>query len=233
MATLGIIGGIAPASTIDYYRRLVEAYRERRPDGSYPSIIINSIDLARLLKLVDAGRLDELADWLLRELARLAAAGADVALLASNTPHVVFPALRERSSLPLLSIVEAAADAAERLGVRAVGLLGTRSTMQARFYPDAFAGRGIAVRVPAPDDLAWVHDKYMQELVAGRFLPDTRDRFLAIIAGLGQDGAEAIVLAGTELPLLLRETPDAGRPMLDTTRIHVERAVAELLRPAP
>ena len=108
-------------------------------------------------------------------------------------------------------------------------MLGTRFTMQGQFYPGVFAKRGIAVRAPRPDDQTYVHDKYMQELVPGEFRSDTRQQFLAIIERLKQDGAEGVLLAGTELPLLLRDTADSGLPLLDTTRIHVNRAVAELL----
>ena len=94
MRTLGIIGGIAPGSTIDYYRLLIAAYRERTRDDSYPPILINSIDLTRLLRLVGEDRLGELVDWLVQEIERLARAGAEVGLLASNTPHLVFPDAR-------------------------------------------------------------------------------------------------------------------------------------------
>jgi aspartate racemase len=229
MKTLGIVGGIAPGSTVDYYRLLVTAYRDQRQDGSYPSILINSIDLKRLLDLVGDGRLTELADWLVREIERLARGGADFGLLASNTPHIVFEELSRRAPIPLLSIVEAARDAAVELGFRTVGLLGTRFTMQARFYPDVFEHRGIAIRTPSPSDQAYVHERYMQELIPGEFRPDTRHQFLEIIERLRQDGAEGVLLAGTELPLLLRDAGPGTARLLDTTRIHVGRAVAALL----
>jgi aspartate racemase len=229
MKTLGIVGGIAPGSTVDYYRLLVTGYREQRQDGSYPSILINSIDLKRLLDLVDDNRLGELTDWLVREIERLARAGADFALLASNTPHIVFEDLSRRAPIPLLSIVEAARDTAVELGLRTVGLLGTRFTMQGRFYPDAFAQRGIAVRTPSPDDQTYVHERYIRELIPGELRPDTRRQFLEIIERLRQDGAEGVLLAGTELPLLLREADPGTVQLLDTTRIHVSRAVAALL----
>jgi len=229
MKTLGIVGGIAPGSTVDYYRLLVTEYRDQRPDGSYPSILINSIDLKRLLDLVGDNRLTELTDWLVLEVERLARGGADFGLLASNTPHIVFEELSRRAPIPLLSIVEAARDAAVESGLRTVGLLGTRFTMQGRFYPEVFAQRGIAVLTPSPGDQTFVHERYRRELIPGEFRPDTRQQFLEIIERLRQDGAEGVLLAGTELPLLLRDAvPDTAR-VLDTTRIHVSRAVAALL----
>ena len=226
--TLGIVGGIAPASTVDYYRSIIAVWRELRGDDSYPSLVINSINLTRLVELVSGNRLGELAEWLVAEVERLARAGADLGMLASNTPHIVFDEVARASSIPLLSIVEAAAEAAEGMRLRTVGLLGTRYTMQGRFYPDAFAGRGIKVVAPAPDDRTYVHDRYMDELIEDRFEDDTRRGFLAVIDRLRESGAEAVLLAGTELPLLLRGAATAV-PVLDTTRIHVRRAVRELL----
>ena len=232
MRTLGIVGGIAPESTIDYYRSLVASYREQRRDNSYPSILINSIDVNRVLGLVAGGRLDELTGYLREAIDRLARGGADFGLLASNTPHVVFDELSRISPIPLLSIVEAASEATAELGLTTVGILGTRFTMEGRFYPEVFARRGIAVRPPPPDDLSYVHEKYVTELVGGNFRPETRAGVLQVIARLKSEGAEGVVLAGTELPLLLRGAPDTGVSLLDTTRIHVRRAVAELLADA-
>lgn len=229
MKMLGIVGGIAPGSTVDYYRLLIAEYRGVKQDGTYPSLLINSIDLTRLLELVGNNRLEELTDWLVREVERLARAGAEVGLLASNTPHLVFDELSRRSPIPLLSIVETASEAAAALGLRTVALLGTRFTMQGRFYPEVFARRGIAVSAPSLADQAYVHEKYMQELIPGEFRPDTRLEFLAIIERLKQNGAEGVLLGGTELPLLLRASEAGGLPLLDTTQIHVRHAVAVLL----
>ena len=117
MKTAGIIGGIGPESTIDYYRAIIAAYRERNRDGSYPSILIDSIDLQRMLELA-AGDLPQLTEYLAAEVSRLARAGADFALLAANTPHIVFHDLERRSPIPLVSIVEATCEAARRMGLK-------------------------------------------------------------------------------------------------------------------
>jgi aspartate racemase len=230
MKLLGVVGGIAPESTIEYYRLLIAAYRERVRDGSYPPIIIDSIDLKRLLDLAAADRLTELTGYLSTAVQRLARAGAEVALFASNTPHIVFDEVQRQSPVPLISIVEAAADEAQRRGLRRLGLFGTRFTMQGRFYPEVFARRGITVRIPDPENRAYIHDKYVGELVLGAFLPATRDRLLAIVQRLKDtDGIDGLILGGTELPLLLRDPGDTGIPFLDTTRIHVDRALSEIL----
>jgi len=230
MKTLGIIGGIAPESTIDYYRQTIDRYRERTGTSGYPSIMINSIDLKRLLELVVVGHLDELTNYLAAELGRLIAAGADFALLAANTPHIVFEQVRARCSIPLLSIVEAACGAARSMGCRRVGLLGTRFTMEAGFYPEVFAAQGIEVILPQADEREFVHSRYVGELVYGVYRQETRHGVLEILERMRErDRVDAAILGGTELPFLFRDGPTPAVPLLDTTRVHVERAVEYLL----
>jgi aspartate racemase len=229
MKTLGIIGGIGPESTIDYYRLTLDGYREQKRDGSYPSVIINSIDLNRVRTLVETGALQQLAEHLLAELQRLARAGAHFGLLAANTPHIVFDDVQQQSPIPLISIVQATCDAARNLKLNRLGLLGTRFTMQGRFFPDVFSRQNIALLLPDEDAQSYIHDKYMNELVNGVFLPETRNRLVTIIKNLKErDQIEGVILGGTELPLILRDA-DAGIPFLDTTRIHVQAAVRTLL----
>jgi len=228
MRTAGIVGGIAPESTVDYYRSIIAAYRARKPDGSYPSIIIDSIDMQRMLELA-ATDLPGLTEYLAAEVQRLDRAGADFALLASNTPHIVFDELERRSRIPLVSIVEATCEAARGMGLRRLGLLGTRFTMEGRFYPDVFSRAGIALVPPQADERTLVHDVYMGELVKGVFLPETRAELLRIVDRMKQrEDVEGVVLAGTELPLILRGVEGAV-PFLDTTQIHVDAVVQALL----
>lgn len=229
MKTLGIVGGIAPASTIDYYRLFIEGYRRLRPDGSYPPLVINSIDLQCFLSLV-AGDRAGLIGYLLAELDRLAAAGAGVALFASNTPHLVFDDLVPSSPLPLVSIVEAAAREAERRGHRRLGLLGTRFTMEGGFYPTVFARHGLSVVTPPPDDREYVHTRYFAELANGQFRAETRAGFEAVVARMhSAHGIDGVILGGTEIPLLFREASDLAVPHLDTTAIHVAAALEAVL----
>ncbi len=230
MKTVGIVGGIGPESTIDYYRQIVAAYREQRPDGSYPAIIINSIDLNKIRDLVTANALADLTEYLVAEVQRLARAGADFGLLAANTPHIVFDDIRRQSPISLLSIVEVTCEAAKAMGLKRLGLLGTRFTMQGRFFPDVFARAAIALAVPTEDEQAYVHDKYMGELVNGIFLAETRERLLEIVDRLKErERIEGVILGGTELPLLLRDAASRDIPFLDTTQIHVSSAVAQML----
>lgn len=229
MKTVGIVGGIAPASTIDYYRLIVSEYRERAKHGGYPSILIDSIDLQRLLALVESDR-EALAEWLAAEVAKLARAGADFAVLASNTPHLVFDAIERRSPIPLISIVESACEEAGRLGFDRLGLVGTRFTMQGGFYEAVFGRKRIQVLTPRTEEQALIHERYVGELVNGDYRPETRDRVLGIVGRMqAEDGIQGVILGGTELPLLLRDAPPGALPLLDTTGIHVRRIVSAML----
>ena len=229
MAILGLIGGLGPETTIEYYRLLIEAYRERR-SGTYPSIIINSVDLKLLLEWMAVNELEKVTDYLASEIERLHQAGVDIAALASNTPHIVFDELKQRSKVPLISIVEAASLKAQSLSLKKVALIGTRYTMKASFYPNVFAKAGIKLVVPNEDEQVYIHDKYINELLNNLFLPETRAKVLGIIDSLkAREGIEAVVLGGTELPLLLRADEHNGVILLDTARIHVDALLDRML----
>jgi aspartate racemase len=224
--TVGIVGGIGPESTIDYYRQIIAAYRKQKPDGSYPSIVINSIDATKMLGMIARNELAGLTESLVCEVQWLAMAGVDFAVLAANTPHMVFDEIRQRSPIPLISIVEAACAEAKAQGLKRLGLFGTRFTMQGRFYPDVFSKEGIALVLPSEDEQTYIHEKYLGELVNGVFLPETRERLLAIADRLrDQEGIQGLILGGTELPLILKDVKDRGISFLDTTQIHVAAIV--------
>jgi len=230
MKLIGIVGGIGPESTIDYYRLFISIYRERRPGGGYPPVVINSIDLARALSLVGSNDLAGLAAFMLEEVHRLARAGATHGLLSSNTPHIVFDEIRRASPIPLISIVETACREAVARKLKRLGLFGTRFTMQGGFYQKVFARNGMEVEVPEPADLEFIHDTYLNELVNGIVRAETRERYIAIARRMQQQQRiDALILGGTELPLLLRDASGIGMPLLDTARLHVEAAVSELL----
>ena len=230
MKTVGLIGGTGPESTIEYYRFIIEGYRARRDDGGYPSIFINSVNLQQLIAWINAGELDAIADYLVIEIEKLARAGADFGALAANTPHIVFDQIRERVSLPLISIVESTCDKVKALGLKRPGLFGTRFTMQGRFYPDVFSRNNLPLIMPNDGEQALIHEKYFGELLKNIFLPETRRQLLDIVDRMkARAGIDGLILAGTELPLLLRDSDHNGVPLLDTTKIHVETIVERLL----
>lgn len=230
MKTLGIVGGIGPESTIEYYRFILDGYRSRVSDGSAPHIIIDSIDVNRGIAMLDAEDYAALTDYISASLDRVNKAGADIALIAANTPHIVFDQVQARSPIRLISIVEAARDRAIALGLKRLALLGTGFTMRARFYPDVFSRTGLELVTPSDDEKALIHDKYINELLKNEFLPQTCEAIIRVIERLRDEKAvEAVLLAGTELPLLLRGAEPNGLTFLDTTLIHVDAAVEWLL----
>ncbi len=230
MKTLGIVGGIGPESTIEYYRFILDGYRARVTDGSAPHLIIDSIDVNRGIAMLDANDLASLADYLVASVERLTHAGAEIALMAANTPHIVFDDVQRRSPIPMLSIVQATCDHARGLELKRFGLLGTGFTMRARFYPETFARAGLELVTPREAERSFIHEKYIHELLRNSFLPETRAALLDIIDRMRkEDRIEAIILAGTELPLLLRGAEPDGLPFLDTTVIHVSAAVDAIL----
>lgn len=227
MTRVGLIGGLGPESTIDYYRSIIQVWQETAP-GSAPSILVDSLDVDKALRLVQNDR-SGLLEYLLESAERLRTAGADFVAIAANTPHVVFDDLAHRTSAALVSIVEVCAEEATRRGISAVGLLGTRFTMEAPLYPDVFAKYSISVHVPEEADRSWLHERYIGELLRGDFRSETRGGVAALVRRLrAMHNIEAVVLGGTELPLLLKGEAVEGIPYLDTTDLHVRAIVARL-----
>ena len=227
--TLGLIGGTGPESTIEYYRLLIAKYREQA-DGNSPPLIINSVNIKPLLEWMTAGELGKVTDYLAAEFEKLHQAGADFAALTANTPHIVFDELQRRSRLPLVSIVEATRDHVQKLGLTTVALFGTRFTMQASFYPEVFSRTGVKLVTPNDEEQNYIHEIYLGELLKDVFRPETRAKLLRVADEMkNRDGIEAVILGGTELPLLLRDPEHNGLLLLDTTHIHVDRLIAEML----
>ena len=230
MKSLGIVGGIGPESTIEYYRFILDGYRARVSDNSAPHIIIDSIDVNRGIAMLDANDLAALADYVSESVERLTRAGAEIALIAANTPHIVFEEVQRRSTIPMISLVQATCERASAPGFKKLALLGTGFTMRGKFYPEVFARAGIELVTPNDEEKEFIHRAYIGELLKNVFLPETRDRIITIINRMrAEDAIEAVILAGTELPLLLRGAEPEGLPFLDTTLIHVDAAVNAIM----
>ena len=227
MTTVGLVGGLGPESTIDYYRRIIEAWQRDDP-SSAPSIVIDSLDLQHGIHLVETDR-EALIEYLMGSLRRLAGAGADFIAMTANTPHIVFDELDVQSPVPLVSIVDTCAQEAKRLGLTRLALLGTRFTMEGPFYPAVFERYRMEIVSPDKKDCDWVHDKYMNELLKGQFRDEVRTDVIALIGRLrDEEGIDGVILGGTELTILLSAPVIADVPALDTTALHVNAIVKRL-----
>lgn len=222
--TIGMIGGIAPSSTIDYYQRLISRFQERTGQRNYPSIIINSINMTHMMELITDEHLDELVDYLSEEIFVLEKAGAKVVFLASNTPHIVFEPLVQRVKAKMVSIVDSTIAYAQSKGLRRLGLFGTISTMEGDFFQEGFEAAGMEIITPMPDERKYIHKIYMEELARGRYMPETKIRLLAIANRMYNEGQiDSLILGGTELPFILKSVDMEDIELLNTTKIHVER----------
>ena len=226
---LGIVGGVGPESTIDYYRRLVAGWRDRNPDGSYPRVIIDSVESGRVIRWLGDGEYGRVGQEIGQAVRELAAAGAGAALLASNAVHLAFSEIEAIAPIPLIHIVEAARTVALARGHRRLGLFGARFVMGSPMYPERFAP-AIEIVVPTDEEQAYIHAKYMGELVQGTILDETRDGLVSIVAAMrARDAIDGLILGGTELALILTADEYAGIPVLDTVQIHIDTALDWLM----
>jgi aspartate racemase len=222
---LGILGGMTPESTIAYYQHIVRSYQQRFGDHGFPEVVIYSVSFQPIEDWMEAGEWDRIGDTLGQALRAMHQAGVEVAVVATNTMHLLFDRLERESPIPLISIVDATARAIVGAGLRTVGLLGTRFTMEKGFYADGLARHGIATLVPDADERREVHRVIMAELSMGRLEPDSRRRYVEIIEGLAARGAEGVVLGCTEIPLLVGPG-DTRVPLFNTTTLHADEALA-------
>ena len=221
MKRIGILGGISHESTAVYYQRLHAEYFARRQDYYYPEVSVYRLNFQKFTDYEDRGEMEPYVEYILQGLDALQQAGADFALMAANSPHAVFPQVAAQTTLPLLSIVEVTAQAAQARGLRRLLLLGIRFTMQATFYADVCARYGIDVITPDADEQNIINRIIFEELVVGNFRAESRQLLLRIIEQYAVDG---VILGCTELPLLLRAS-DTTTPLLDTLTLHVKAAV--------
>ncbi len=221
---IGILGGMSPESTAEYYEYITRTYTERFGDYGYPEIVIYSVSFQPYVDWPKEDRWDLVAQGLSEAAGRLEAAGADFIVIATNTMHLVFDQVQASVNVPMLSLLDAVGEAILSRGMKTVGLLGTKFVMEKTFYQDALARKGITVLVPDASDREYVNDVIYNELVAGRILDESRAGFVTIIERLAARGAEGVILGCTEIPLLVSEA-DVGIPLFDTTTIHAEAAL--------
>ncbi len=222
--TLGLIGGMSWESTIPYYRIINETVKQRLGGLHSARVILYSVDFHEIEQLQRAGAWNE-AGRLLAEAARaLESAGAQGLVLCTNTMHKVAHAIEDAVKIPLLHIADPTAVQIKERGLRKVGLLGTRFTMEQDFYRDrAERKHGIEVIVPEAADRELVHRVIYEELCLGKIDDGSRAAYRQVIARLVDSGAEGIILGCTEISLLVKAS-DSPVPLFDTTAVHARTA---------
>lgn len=224
MKKIGILGGLGPEATIEYYRGIIDAFRDGESQ-QIPEIILYSANVNDLLSLVSEKRWDDLVNYVLERLEAIKMAGADFALISANTPHIVFDKIAPQSPLPLLSIVEETYKKSKELGINNIGLIGTKFTMESSFYSKVFSKGEIQVIVPDTKEQDYIHNKLMTEIERGIIKDKTREGLLSIIQRMKeQHQIEGVILGCTEFSLILKQNA-FGIPFLNTTAIHVESIV--------
>ncbi|MBN1415698.1 MAG: amino acid racemase [Bacteroidales bacterium] len=226
MKRIGLIGGLGPEATVDYYKEIINAFKngDRKPE--YPEIIIYSVNMWEFVDMLTRQEFDVATDYLLRKIEALRQAGAEFAAISANTPHILFDRLQQKAALPLISIVEATCRRAVGKGYKKPGLFGTGFTMDATFYQQVFSKHGITVVAPEDEDKKLINNKLFTEIELGIFKNETRKLLENIIKKMvDQQQIDSIILGCTEFPLILRESSYSGIPVLNTTRIHVEEIV--------
>jgi len=230
MKKFGLIGGVGPESTIDYYRQIIKEYQYRLVTKDYPEILINSINMTKMLSCVFEKRYDDLVNLVVDEAAILERAGADFIAISSNTPHIVFDKIAGRVNVPMISIVEETCKYIGYRKVQKVALLGTKSTMSGGFYNRIADKYNVKVIIPTSDNQEYIHEKYMSELVFNDIKSDTKKEFIRIVSEIKEkESIDGLILGGTELPLILSQTDFKDIEVFDTTMLHVKSIVSKML----
>jgi aspartate racemase len=224
MKTIGLIGGITWLSSLDYYRLLNEMINEKLGGVGAGKIILYSVNFAEIKTLTEADKWDELLVHMQDAARKLERAGADCIMIGANTMHKIADPIREAVDIPLIHVAEETAKIIRDRKMTTVALLGTKYTMQLDFYKDKLSQQGIQVIIPGEDDIHYINHAIYNEMGKGIFLPETKERFLAVIDKLIRQGAEGIILGCTEIPILIKPE-DCRVPVFDTTRIHSAAAV--------
>jgi aspartate racemase len=230
MKTIGLIGGMSWESSIEYYRILNETVRAKLGGLHSAKSIMYSVDFAEIEVLQHQGRWDEATELMIAAAKNVENGGADFVIICTNTMHKMADEVQRHIGVPLLHIADATAEAVKARGLRTVGLLGTRFSMEEDFYKGRLTERhGLEVIIPAEEEREIVHRVIYDELCAGKINQTSREQYVGIMNRLVKDGAEAIILGCTEISLLVRDE-DSQVPLFDTTTIHAVAAVEYALQ---
>ncbi|MCD4819315.1 MAG: amino acid racemase [Candidatus Cloacimonetes bacterium] len=225
MKSIGIIGGLGPESTLYYYKNIISTFNKNKTNLVYPEIIIISVNTRIFIELLEKKKWDTIKVLILDKLNALSCAGADFAIISSNSFHSIFDELQSKSPIPLLSIVEETGKYAEQLNLKTLGLLGTMFTMESDFYQKSFKSKGMRIVLPDKEEQLYIHEKLFSEIEFGIIKQETKNSLLTIVNKMiTRHSIDALILGCTELPLIL--TQDGyDIPFLNTTAIHVDSII--------
>jgi len=228
--TIGLIGGMSWESSIEYYRIINETTRTKLGGLHSAKSLMYSVDFAEVEILQHQGKWAEAADMLVDAAKRLESGGADFIVLCTNTMHKVAEEIQASVQIPLLHIADATAQVVKDSGIRAIGLLGTRFTMEEEFYKGRLSQQyGLQVHIPNAQEREVIHRVIYDELVVGEIKQHSKEQYLGIIERMLAQGVEGVILGCTEIGLLIHKQ-DSRVPLFDTTRIHAEAAVEYALK---
>lgn len=226
MKQIGIIGGLGPESTVEYYQSIIKKYQEKKDNLQVlPELYINSINMYNIFKYITEERMDDLIEYLGNAARKLELLDVDGIIIAANTPHLVFEKVQKQVEVPMLSIVDAAVEEAENQGAENIGLLGTKFTMEQEFFRKPFKEKGKNIYVPEESTQQYLHEKIVRELENGIVNPETKKEFERITREMiEQYKLDTVILGCTELPMILSEE-DFSIPFLDTMQVHVDKVI--------
>ena len=230
MKVIGLIGGVSWESSSEYYRLINQAVKLKLGGLHSAELVMYSLDFEPIARLEHDEHWDQLATILIAAAQKLEMGGASFVLIASNTLHKIAPKVQAQLGIPLVHIADAVAEAVTQAGVSSVALLGTHYVMEQDFYRDRLTAHGLKIIVPPAEARDFIHGVIYKELALGDIREASRKAVLEIIEELAKAGAAGIVLANTELPLLIR-AEDTRATIFDSMAIHVKKAVSLGLAP--
>lgn len=224
MKTLGLIGGISWVSTVDYYKLINQGINEKLGGLNFSQCIIYSFNYADIKKNNDANDWETTFQMIVKACNHLKSCGAAGIVLCANTMHFIADRVEKEIGLPIIHIASVTATEIEKVGLKKVGLLGTKFTMELDFFKSKLIDKGIEVIIPNNNDREFVHQTIFDELGKGIVTEQTKQRYLEIITDLINNGAEGIILGCTEIPLVIQQS-DVSIPIFDTALLHSKAAV--------
>lgn len=226
MKKVGIVGGIGPEATVDYYRSIISKFQEKiGSKEELPELFINSINMYKMFNLLMNGQTQEVINYLTDAVQKLESVGADFVVMCGNTPHIVFEQIQQKVQVPMISIVEETYLKAQELSLEKIGLIGTKFTMENDFFKKPFISHDIEMVVPNQSEQEYIHRKIVEELENGIVNNETKKGFLNIINQMiNRDGIQGVILGCTELPMLIKNE-DLNIHSLNTAEIHINKIV--------